>query len=59
MSLRINGPEIVLSPATVLLKNTDSYLEHCHVWIGVDFLNQASVVTLDFNAMTFVLGRSR
>jgi hypothetical protein len=40
----------------VLLKETASDLDQCHVWIGIDFLNQASSVTLDFNAMTMVLG---
>ena len=59
LSLRINGPEIVLRPATVLLKETDSFFKPCHVWIGMDFLNQAGVVTVDFKAMTFVAGPSR
>ncbi len=58
LPLRISGQEIVLSPATVLLKNTASDLERCHVWIGMDSLNQASVVTLDFKAMRFVPGDS-
>ena len=58
LPLRIKGQEIVLSPASVLLKNTASDLERCHVWIGIDFLNHASTVTLDFKAMTLVLGES-
>jgi hypothetical protein len=55
LPLKITGQEIVLSPATVLLKNTASDLARCHLWIGMDLLNQASVVTLDFKAMRFVL----
>ena len=56
LPLSINGQEIVLSSASVLLRDTASDLDQCHVWIGIDFLNQASSVTLDFKAMTLVLG---
>jgi hypothetical protein len=59
LPLSSNGPEIVLSPATVLLSHAAADLERSHVWIGIDLLNQAGIVTMDFKAMTFVLGRSR
>jgi predicted aspartyl protease len=55
LKLRIRGPEVLLSPATVLLKNPVSDLRRCHVWIGMDLLNRASTVTLDFKAMTLAL----
>lgn len=58
LPLTIHGQEIVLGPVSVLLKETASDLEQCHVWIGIDFLNQASSVTFDFNAMTIVLGEA-
>jgi hypothetical protein len=55
LRLRIRGPEVMLGPATVLLKDTVSDIRQCHVWIGMDLLNRASVVTLDIKAMTFAL----
>ena len=40
LKLRVRGPEVVLRPATVLLKDTVSDLSRCHVWIGMDLLTQ-------------------
>jgi predicted aspartyl protease len=55
LRLRISGPELVLKPAEVLLKETVSDLRWSHVWAGMDLLNQARVVTLDFKTMTLAL----
>jgi predicted aspartyl protease len=55
LRLRISGPELVLKPAEVLLKETASDLRWSHVWIGMDMLNQARSVTLDFKSMTLAL----
>jgi predicted aspartyl protease len=55
LRLRINGSEVALSPAEVLLRETASGLSWSHVWAGMDLLNQARVVTLDFKSMTLTL----
>jgi Aspartyl protease len=55
LRLRITGSEVALSPAEVLLRETASGLSWSHVWAGMDLLNQARVVTLDFKSMTLTL----
>ena len=55
LRLRISGPELVLKPAEVLLKETASDLRWSHMWVGMDMLNQARVVTIDFKSMKLAL----
>jgi hypothetical protein len=55
VALRINGFDAVLRPAQVLLKDTTSDSRRWHVWSGLDLLNQARVVTLDFKSMRLAL----
>lgn len=55
LALRINGFNAVLRPAQVLLKETTSDSRWWHIWIGLDLLNQARVVTIDFKSMTLAL----
>lgn len=55
LRLRLGGPELLLKPADVLLKETASGLRWSHVWAGMDLLNQARAVTLDFKLMTLAL----
>ena len=55
LALRINGFSLVLRPAQVLLKETTSDSRWWHIWIGLDLLNQARVVTIDFKSMTLAL----
>jgi predicted aspartyl protease len=55
LKLRVSGFDTVLRPAPVLLKETTSDSRWWHAWVGMDLLNQARVVTLDFNSMTVAL----
>lgn len=55
LRLRISGSEVMLSPAQVLLKETASNTRWYHVWIGMDLLNQARMVTINFKSMTLAL----
>jgi predicted aspartyl protease len=55
LALRISGFDTVLRPAQVLLKDTTSDSRRWHVWSGLDLLNQARVVTLDFKSMRLAL----
>jgi hypothetical protein len=55
LSFRIGGFDAVLQPAQILLKDTTSDTRWSHVWAGLDLLNQARVVTLDFKSMTLAL----
>ena len=55
LTFRIRGFDAVLRPAQVLLKDTTSDSRRWHVWGGIDLLNQARVVTLDFGSMTLAL----
>jgi predicted aspartyl protease len=55
LTLRVGGFNAVLHPAQVLLKETTSDIGWCHVWIGMDMLNQVCRVTLDFKSMRITL----
>jgi len=55
LALRISGFDAVLRPAQVLLKDTTSDNRRSHVWGGLDLLNQARAVTLDFKSMRLAL----
>lgn len=55
LALRIDGFDAVLRPAQVLLQEPTSDSRWWHVWIGMDLLNQARVVTLDLRSMRLAL----
>lgn len=55
LALRINGFDVVRRPAQVLLKETTSDSRWWHIWISLDLLNQARVVTLDLKSMRLAL----
>ena len=54
-TLYIGGLETTLRPAHVLLKENSSNGQWYHGNLGLDFLNQADTVTLDFVAMSLTL----
>ncbi len=55
LTLRINGFDAALRPAQVLLQETTSDSRWWHIWIGLDLLNQARMVTLDLRSMRLAL----
>jgi predicted aspartyl protease len=55
IALRVGGAAVVLRPASVLLKQTTDASQWHHGNLGLDLLNQARVVTIDFTAMTLAL----
>jgi predicted aspartyl protease len=55
LTLRIGGFDAVLRPAQVLLKETTSDSRWWHAWIGLDVVDQARRVTLDFESMRVAL----
>jgi predicted aspartyl protease len=55
ITLRVGGGAVVLHPAQVLLKQTTDASRWHHGNLGLDLLNQARVVTIDFEAMTLTL----
>ncbi len=55
LTFRIRGFDAVLRTVQVLLKDTTLDSRLWHVWGGIDLLNQARVVTLDFGSMTLAL----
>jgi len=54
-TLYIGGLETTLSPAHVLLKENSSNGQWYYGNLGLDLLNQAGTVTLDFVAMSLTL----
>jgi predicted aspartyl protease len=55
LTFRISGFDAALRPAQVLLKETTSDSRWWHVWIALDLVNQARVVTIDFESMRLAL----
>jgi predicted aspartyl protease len=55
LTLRVGGFDAVLRPAQVLLKETTSDSRWWHAWMGLDMVNQARRVTLDFKSMRVTL----
>lgn len=55
IALRVGGAAVILHPASVLLKQTTDASQWRHGNLGLDLLNQARVVTIDFKAMTLTL----
>jgi hypothetical protein len=55
LTLRVGGFDAVLRPAQVLLKETTSDSRWWHAWIGLDMVDQARRVTLDFKSMRLTL----
>lgn len=54
IELRMGGMELVLRPA-VLIKQDPFGQTRYHLWLGSDLLQQASQVTIDFQAMSFAM----
>lgn len=52
LSVRLSAFDATLRPAQILLKETSPDSRWWHVWAGLDLINQAHVVTLDFPNMT-------
>jgi predicted aspartyl protease len=55
LTFGIGGFKATLRPAQVLLKETTSDSRWWHAWVGMDLLNQARVVTIDFPGMRLLL----
>jgi hypothetical protein len=55
VTLRIGGFDATLRYTPVLLKETTSDSRWWHVWVGMDLLNQARAVTIDFTSMMLLL----
>ncbi|HEV7744770.1 MAG TPA: aspartyl protease family protein [Pyrinomonadaceae bacterium] len=55
LRLRIGGLDTLLRDGPVLLKEPTADSRWWHVWLGMDLLNQAQMVTLDFDSMTLAL----
>jgi clan AA aspartic protease (TIGR02281 family) len=55
IALRVGDAAVILHPAQVLLKQTTDASRWHHGNLGLDLLNQARVVTIDFKAMTLTL----
>jgi len=55
VALRVGGTAVLLHPASVLLKPTTDASQWRHGNLGLDLLNQARAVTIDFKAMTLTL----
>jgi hypothetical protein len=57
LHFRIAGKDLALPAVSLLLEPVDSECANCSGNAGMDLLNQAHRVTLDFNAMRLVLER--
>jgi len=55
VGLRVGGFDAVLRPAHVLLKRTTENSQWYYARIGMNLLNQARQVTIDFSSMALML----
>jgi hypothetical protein len=53
----VRDVEISLSDLTLQLERSDPGLQHSHAVLGMDLMTQLAPITIDFDAMTFSMGR--